>query len=190
MKKHILAGAIAAALGTTAAQAAVTAIDITQMNFNGVYAANGTIDLAGASGVFTSVDPFFGAHWTATVQTVFSSSGTWAGTSPQGTFSYQFTVDTAAGDVAAVGTYFDWNTNTGIPVLTVFNCGAGNLGDACVGTSLPMATPPFSGQSPGFNGVVSGVSGPAPVPVPAAVWLMGSGLIGLVGVARRRRRAA
>ena len=29
----------------------------------------------------------------------------------------------------------------------------------------------------------------APIPVPAAVWLFGSGLLGLVGVARRRRKA-
>lgn len=30
---------------------------------------------------------------------------------------------------------------------------------------------------------------PQPVPVPAAVWLLGSGLIGLVGVARRKEQA-
>lgn len=32
-----------------------------------------------------------------------------------------------------------------------------------------------------------GGSTPSPVPVPAAVWLFGSGLIGLIGVARRKR---
>lgn len=31
--------------------------------------------------------------------------------------------------------------------------------------------------------------GPAPVPVPAAVWLFGSGLLGLVGIARRKKSA-
>lgn len=31
---------------------------------------------------------------------------------------------------------------------------------------------------------------PAPVPVPAAVWLFGSGLVGLVGLARRKMRGA
>lgn len=31
-------------------------------------------------------------------------------------------------------------------------------------------------------------SGPAPVPLPPAVWLFGSGLLGLVGMARRRER--
>ncbi|MEJ2644750.1 MAG: VPLPA-CTERM sorting domain-containing protein [Gammaproteobacteria bacterium] len=38
------------------------------------------------------------------------------------------------------------------------------------------------------NGLTGYFGGPAPVPVPAAVWLFGSGLVGLVGVARRRSR--
>jgi hypothetical protein len=31
---------------------------------------------------------------------------------------------------------------------------------------------------------------PNPVPLPAAVWLLGSGLLGLIGVGRRRTPAA
>ena len=42
-----------------------------------------------------------------------------------------------------------------------------------------------------LNGVAKAESTPPPeVPVPAAAWLMGSGLLGLVGVARRRRKAS
>ncbi len=37
------------------------------------------------------------------------------------------------------------------------------------------------------QGAISHVSILAPIPVPAAVWLFGSGLLGLVGIARRKR---
>lgn len=39
-------------------------------------------------------------------------------------------------------------------------------------------------------GITVGLVPPASVPVPAAMWLFGSGLLGLVGVARRERAAA
>jgi len=46
----------------------------------------------------------------------------------------------------------------------------------------------FIGFSANFN--LAGADLPPPaVPVPAAVWLFGSGLLGLVGVARRKKAA-
>jgi len=39
-------------------------------------------------------------------------------------------------------------------------------------------------------GITVGLVPPASVPVPAALWLFGSGLVGLIGVARRERAAA
>lgn len=77
----------------------------------------------------------------------------------------------------------------------------------------PLTTPPSGGTydsgtnaytlnwSNSFNVVVGGylpISGTAqvslagsvtPVPVPAAVWLFGSGLLGLAGIARRKKKA-
>jgi hypothetical protein len=70
---------------------------------------------------------------------------------------------------------------------------------------VPMWDGPFTGFNANFDvttltptgtGSVTGIApfpvGPYPsnaVPVPAAVWLFGSGLIGLVGVARRNKKA-
>ena len=60
--------------------------------------------------------------------------------------------------------------------------------DGTPGQAMP-AGGPFQFFQAGFNADILGFT-PAPVPVPAAVWLMGSGLIGLVGVGRRRRKQA
>ena len=75
-------------------------------------------------------------------------------------------------------------------------------GDGILGTALTVG--PNAGMTPFFEGIAT-ISAicfgdlnhpneytyapeppPPAVPVPAAVWLFGSGLIGLVGVARRK----
>ena len=45
----------------------------------------------------------------------------------------------------------------------------------------------FANQYTQWEFDVSVSDGPAPIPVPAAVWLFGSGLLGLVGVGRRKK---
>ena len=53
----------------------------------------------------------------------------------------------------------------------------------------PMDNGPFSGYNANFDLTTVTVTAitPSAVPVPAAVWLFGSGLLGLAGVARRRK---
>lgn len=80
---------------------------------------------------------------------------------------------------------YDWNnallssTGSGID-SNLFSLGAGNYHAVVSGTA--------SGTDGGKYSV-SLYTEPQPVPVPAAVWLLGSGLIGLVGVARRKEQA-
>ncbi len=81
------------------------------------------------------------------------------------------------------------NINMGTGAAATVTCGV----DCAVGdtftldyTTIVPAGQPFAGvpYQLHLEGVV------AAVPVPAAIWLFGSGLLGLVGVARRRRAQA
>ena len=172
MNKTLLAGAVALTMGLASTNASALVIDITAMNFGSTSAASGVADSDNLGTTFNGT--FFNAPWTATTLAAFTTSGTWAGTSPQGAYSYSFTL--TAGQVA-FGTFFDWSVNLGIPVLAIFN------DDGSAGPAVPMQVGPFPGQAPSFQGTVSAV------PVPAAVWLFGSGLVGLAGIARRRKTA-
>lgn len=63
-------------------------------------------------------------------------------------------------------------------------------GDGIMG--IPMAAGgPFAGFRANFNANLNPIADikdiPTAVPVPAAVWLFGSGLLGLVGIARRKK---
>jgi hypothetical protein len=59
-------------------------------------------------------------------------------------------------------------------------------GDGIMGINM-AAGGPFAGFNANFNANLAPT--PKVVPIPAAVWLFGSGLLGLVGVARRKKSA-
>jgi len=109
--------------------------------------------------------------------------------------------DNGDGTVDMTGWTVAWNGIEAIPMggdtanfgsdtgLAALSCGSCNVGDAF---TLDYAAHVPLGDASGFGGVlyelhlegtVSSV-----VPVPAAVWLFGSGLLGLVGIARRKSR--
>ena len=115
------------------------------------------------------------------------------------------TVSNAAGNTADVnmtGWSVFWN-NIDIPMGSGTSNGVGSVVcgvDCATGDTFTLdylATVP-DGDPSGFGNVdyqlhlegsvAAGGGGPV-IPIPAAVWLFGSGLLGLVGVARRRKAA-
>ena len=152
---------------------------------------------AGTWGV-SSTALFYGLNWTASGGTLISATGSYA-------------LDTATGVVSSIGStgptandgimYFDvgagqiagtinfaWGATTGIRVVDVWDI---NNDGSLSAVMIPgMENGPFPGFNAQFNLTAAGlVTPPSEVPVPAAVWLFGSGLLGLVGVARRKKAA-
>lgn len=71
--------------------------------------------------------------------------------------------------------------------LPTFNPGEWTLNEYILAwEDLRFSHPYYDGD---FNDMVLMVESVQPVPVPAAVWLFGSGLLGLVGIARRKKVA-
>jgi len=89
--------------------------------------------------------------------------------------------------------FWDWGANIDQPlewdwdIASVIKFGPTTFslldtdGDGLPGTAL--TTGPFPA---GTTFAIEGTATPAPVPMPAAFWLFGSGLLGLLGVAKRR----
>ena len=72
----------------------------------------------------------------------------------------------------------------------------GDIYDGLVGVAgNPIGSAVVSAAPPGFESIIGTAFGDftfaaaQPVPVPAAIWLFGSGLLGLVGMARRKKAA-
>ena len=90
------------------------------------------------------------------------------------------------------GTTYGTNPSGTLPLLSETAVDA-TTGDASIGGS-PMVVGPFKTYNATFDimsmhitSCTPDVCPPAVVPVPAAVWLFGSGLAGLVSLARRKR---
>lgn len=156
-----------------------------------------------------STDNFFGFSWTAHDVQVFGP-GTYTFNTAAGGGAAEvgpLTLTVGAGQLGA-HILFDWNSNQNIDVAVLWDDNGmfGNndsqriLSGATVWNSvsidgntdgvpgIPMPTGgPFAGFNANFN--LQGIT-PSAVPVPAAVWLLGSGLVGLAGVARRKRTVA
>ena len=190
MKKTAIAAAVASVVG-------VSALSTAQANtagLTGVWSGTYTFSMSSPGGgpvgapssdtwswdfdagiiTIANTATFYGSVWTAAGVT-FTDTGT----------SYN-------GNMT-----FSWSANPSIPVQSswdVQNPGGapGAITDIATvtvnsATILPTSSA-FPGFQPFFAGTIHKDSGSPPaVPVPAAAWLFGSGLLGLIGVARRRR---
>jgi hypothetical protein len=198
MKKSIFCATVAVMFGSSAAQA--LSINITAMHFydalggeqgswQGIYIETDVSFDSTLGGIVREYSPFFGPTWNAYQvtwdNTVTGSSVNWSGTSASGPYSYNYTL--GAGEVA-VGLMLNWGAAVDIAILQIFDCS-----DAvnCIGVNNDLAhlgvpgsemvNGPFEGQHAAFSGL-------AVVPVPAAVWLFGSGLVGLAGFSGRKKK--
>lgn len=181
MKKTTLATALSLAITGTA----MTAVEANTAGLTGVWSGTYTFSMFSPGG--------------GPVGTPSSDTWTWdfdAGTvTIQNSATFYGSVWTAAGvTFTDTGTSYDgnmtfsWSVNPAIPVTSSWDVTA--TGTTAVVTVNSAVILPTSSAFPGFQPYFAGsLTQVAAIPVPAAAWLMGSGLLGLVGVARRRRRS-
>jgi len=194
MKKILVFLAISLACLNTANANTVSIININKVDFyNGTdliqeMPAVGTLYDSGG-GSITIDEYFLGQNWGSNTQATnfMGNTGAWSGSTGPGSaadtdFDYDNEIAAMSADQIAVGLLFEWNNNP-MAVLAIFECtGLGTVENPsmCVGVeSVPMDNGVFIGSTIAVNAV----------PVPPAVWLFGSGLLGLVGMARRKKAA-
>ena len=203
MKKTALAASLVMAFGAGAASAAtetMTSATFTMLDGTGAtVGVDPTVTGSIGDGAWSvaSTTTFFGQNWTAHDGVTFGPGTYDIPTVQGGTYTG---VVVGAGQVGGQ-ILFDWGVTTDIDVINVWDVSCN--GTTCTYTSTDgIAGNPLNpdgvrgygmldGAFPGFNANFDFVTADntSVIPVPAAVWLFGSGLLGLVGVARRKKKA-
>ena len=207
MNKTALATAIALSLGTSAIAHANTA------GLTGVWSGTYTFSMfsPGDGGVGTPSSSSWTWDFDAGTVTIANSATFYGSVWTAAGVTFSDTGSSYDGNMT-----FSWSVNPSIPVFSSWDVDNGASGapgqvadsaSVSVNSAVILATSSaFPGFQPYFSGGLTklecgsttggGLCGeyvppepPEPIPVPAAVWLMGSGLLGLVGVGRRRRKA-
>ena len=208
-KRSLIAAAMALTFGSVQAADMLSATLTDLSSTGGLTGIDSSVTGSIGGGTFSvaSTVPFFGLLWTAHDGVTFGP----------GTYTFDTAVnnsgtvgDTYTGlvvEAGQVGGHILWDYSTGVNIdlvmvwdvidngdgttsyYTIDNAGfvrggqvlpdGYNLLDGVRGNS--MADGPFPGANIFFDFSV------ATVPIPAAVWLFGSGLLGLVGIARRKK---
>ena len=191
MKKSAIAASLALVLGSGAASAApMTSASFIMLDPTGAPVGTDTSvtgSIGGGTWSVASTTTFFGLTWTAHSGTTFGPGTYTIPTIEGGTYTG---IVVGAGQTGG-HILFNWGATTNIDVVNVWDtdgstacaqqyCSSDIDGDGIRGIGM------IDGAFPGFNANFDFTV----VPVPAAVWLFGSGLLGLVGVARRRKATA
>ena len=203
MKKSAIAVSLALVFGA----GTVSAAPMTSATFTMLDGTGGTVgvdttvtgSIGGGAWAVSSTTPFFGQQWTAHSGTTFGPGTYTIPTVQGGTYTG---VVVGAGQVGG-HILFNWSTTADIDVVNVWDVTTVGLVSTYkstdvtagpgIGANTPITAPDgirglsmIDGAFPGFNANFDFTTA---VPVPAAVWLFGSGLLGLVGVARRKMKA-
>lgn len=194
MNKSRLFGSLCAAVGfmlaCTVAQAQTVAIDPVSI----AAAAGDTFSVSITGSDFEMVDGAFDLSWDTAVLAYNGDFAFDPGLIERDAFFD--TIDSVVPGLLTIG----WTTGFGPAMVfgttprTIGSLSFTLIGDPGSSSPLTLADNPFLSFldgtfSPLAMNYVSGSATVNPVPVPAAVWLFASGMVGLVGFARRERTA-
>ena len=155
----------------------------------------------------SSVSTFYGYLWTAhDIQVFAPGSYSFDPTLGGGAVEWGTQLLTVGAGQLGAHMLWDWNGNNNVDVVILWNAN-GVFGNnaaqrTLTGTAVWNAVS-VDGDNDGIPGIRLLPGGPiepfpfnfnlngiTPTPVPAAVWLLGSGLLGILGIVRRKRTNA